>query len=190
MSRPRITKRQRESSIPTSSVHSSPIKSPGSSPTKSSNYQFIPVTPTRRNCKAQPLVFLADGQTRTQRRRLPHPVGQVGLVEPPLHSRDVHVAHRADPGETPEVIEPIVFNLPESRHHAKRLRQHERWVHEVIPTLIRPFMRLLQTTSNLRDKPPTAQRQCRCMGLLARSLSILIVRFSRKYFELFSFFCA
>lgn len=183
MSRPRILKRKRELSVSTSSVHSSPSKSP----TKLTNYDFIPITPTRRTPRARPLVFLADGQTRTQRPRLAHPVGQVGLCEPPLNSRDVHVSHRAEAADAPDVIEPIVFNIPESRHHMKRLRQHERWVNDVLPSLIRPFMRLLQTTSNLRRSHPTVEEHCTCMGSTIRKLSVLVVRFSRKwqYFRLF-----
>ncbi|KAJ3792781.1 hypothetical protein GGU11DRAFT_749605 [Lentinula aff. detonsa] len=112
MSRPTIRKRKHDAHA-TPSAPSSPTKS---SLTKRSNYALTPLTPRRRNPRAQALVFLPDDQMLTQRHSLPHPVGQHGLRERPLD--ETPLASKT----LTSFEEDAVFNkLPQSRHNHKQL---------------------------------------------------------------------
>ncbi|KAJ3991297.1 hypothetical protein F5050DRAFT_1542269, partial [Lentinula boryana] len=66
---------------------------------------------------------------------------------------------------------------PQSRHNHKRLKQYTNWNNDVIPRLIRPYMRLLRETSNLKYDRTVGYQGCSCMDSGGRTLSILVVRF-------------
>lgn len=144
MSRPRIRKSQRYISHPPSSpANHLPNPSIPNSPSRRSRYAFIPVTP-RRHLRTQPLIFTANGQALSQQPHLPQPVDQIGLLEPLLDSMT----------PTPIPLAEGVLNAPpeitQSKHHQKCLNQHHRWVSDVIPRCIKPYMCLVRQTSNLR----------------------------------------
>ncbi|KAJ3792782.1 hypothetical protein GGU11DRAFT_653413, partial [Lentinula aff. detonsa] len=56
--------------------------------------------------------------------------------------------------------------------------QYKNWNNDVIPCLIRPYMRLLRETSNLKYDRTVGYQRCSCMDSGGRTLSILVVRFS------------
>ncbi|KAJ3792714.1 hypothetical protein GGU11DRAFT_818955 [Lentinula aff. detonsa] len=59
-----------------------------------------------------------------------------------------------------------------------RLKQYTNWNNDVIPRLIRPYMRLLRETSNLKYDRTVGYQRCSCIDSGGRTLSILVVRFS------------
>ncbi|KAJ3717384.1 hypothetical protein C8R42DRAFT_586975 [Lentinula raphanica] len=61
-------------------------------------------------------------------------------------------------------------------HSRKRLAQFRRWVTEVIPKVIKPYMKLLRETENLKNDPTPITRGCTCSNRKIE-LSVLIVRF-------------
>ncbi|KAF9058419.1 hypothetical protein BDP27DRAFT_1148168, partial [Rhodocollybia butyracea] len=52
----------------------------------------------------------------------------------------------------------------------------QRWVNEMIPKLLDPYMHLLRTTKNLSSEPSEHQRPCTCGNVDGRVLAIVVVR--------------
>ncbi|KAL0568568.1 hypothetical protein V5O48_013416 [Marasmius crinis-equi] len=151
-------------------------------------YTLIPTKhphPTAAS-RSVPLLMLADGRVYTQNTNLPSKPGQVGLRDsmlgsfPQLRAQSEHSA--TEDTVSPNIrIEPDVYEIQEnpSAHRLKRNRQSTRWQTAVIPQLIYPYMKLLQTTQNLYDDPEPVQRECVCGGKGERTLDITVVRFHR-----------
>ena len=73
---------------------------------------------------------------------------------------------------------------PESRRaqeHAKKERQIARWVQEVIPALLQPYLRLLRTSCSLRTIARDVSTVCSCRGEKGWTLKITCVYFDCEY---------
>ena len=73
---------------------------------------------------------------------------------------------------------------PEScraQEHAKKERQITRWVQEVIPAMLQPYLRLLRTSCSLRTVARDVSTACSCRGERGRTLRITCVYFDREY---------
>ncbi|KAJ3732470.1 hypothetical protein DFJ43DRAFT_1154503 [Lentinula guzmanii] len=139
MFRPRIRKEKRQR------LSSSPAK-------EVSDYTFIPVSsPKRPSARdAQPIIFAADGQKFTQHSRLPLPVGQIGLRDRPKGELENSRMSKSETGQDNGSPSILPLESAPSRHQQKKLNQVNTWMTSVIPRLIKPYMRLLQETQNLR----------------------------------------
>jgi hypothetical protein len=62
----------------------------------------------------------------------------------------------------------------------RKEKQWERWTTDVIPSLLRPYLRLLRETNSLRDMPTNNADGCTC-GSPGRQLSVLAVSFDREF---------
>ncbi|KAH9912541.1 uncharacterized protein B0H18DRAFT_1088385 [Fomitopsis serialis] len=58
------------------------------------------------------------------------------------------------------------------REHAKKQRQVQRWVNEVLPGMFQPYLRLLRTTASLRNVQRDVTLLCSCAGRSSRSLTL------------------
>ncbi|KAF8078230.1 hypothetical protein FPV67DRAFT_1403470 [Lyophyllum atratum] len=142
-----------------------------------------------KNAKIPALVLLPHGKSLLQRRHLPRLPGQIGFAGDRPH-RDA-APRTSLPNEAlqnwqehdsdnpfyvfshdagPDAVDPQV-----SRNRRKREKQWERWIEEVIPQLIGPYMRLMCATQSMREPIPASQ-PCLC-GLPGRRLEVMLVRF-------------
>lgn len=133
-----------------------------------------------RTIQALPRIYAPNGQRFTQNLNLPTPSGQVGLfegigkpTESILSAPKLHVEVTPDLNSVPD--DPIVISL----HQRKHIAQNNHWNTEVIPCLVRPYLRLLRKTQNLRNDPPASETQCTCLNP-GQHLSILVVRIYSK----------
>ncbi|KAH9828839.1 uncharacterized protein C8Q71DRAFT_859379 [Rhodofomes roseus] len=69
--------------------------------------------------------------------------------------------------------------LRRQQERAKKARQVQRWAHEVLPSLLRPYLHLLRESESLKNRLRPTEPVCTCGGLAARSLSISCVFFDR-----------
>ncbi|KAJ3817177.1 hypothetical protein F5880DRAFT_1618530 [Lentinula raphanica] len=146
--RPRIRAEKRKTLAESQSTTSGP------------DYSLVPVTSPKRKrtLNALPTFYLANGKKFTQKSRLPVPLGQVGLQE--RRSDFLSSTSRnqlEDEGEVGEVI--MVADLP-NQHSRKRLAQFQQWTTDVIPKIIRPYMKLLRVTENLQKAPVPSTKVC------------------------------
>ena len=149
--------------------------------------------------KNRPLVYLADGITLSQEIGLAPIPGQVGFAgdrpqyntmrPPPMEA--VEINDLADPESSNGlmfVTSPAPAGLsPEhgspSRHQRRRQNQTERWLLNIIPKLILPYMKLVNETECFRldVKPSSTTLVCSCSGDNYRSLNVMIIRFYSIY---------
>lgn len=137
-----------------------------------------------RTIQALPRIYAPHGQRFTQNSNLPLPSGQVGLLEGIGKAiESIPFAPKLRIEATSNINDdPVVISL----HQRKRIAQNNRWNTEVIPRLVRPYLRLLRKTQNLRNDPPAFETQCTCLTP-RRCLSILVVRIYSKqrfFFEI------
>ncbi|KAK7434118.1 hypothetical protein VKT23_020366 [Stygiomarasmius scandens] len=148
---------------------------------------FDPAHNPSRN-PPRPLVFLSGGRYLTQNAQLPRIRGQVGLngdspaefdkeevVTAVPNTQHTDRDHESVPLELHN--EEVLFSPSKSTHRAKRDRQWKRWLKEVIPSLVEPYMELLERTDNLR-LTAGLQLSSRCSCAFGRYLSIAIIRFT------------
>lgn len=137
------------------------------------------LSPRKRTCTIQalPRIYAPNGQRFTQNFNLPTPSGQVGLFEGiGKPTETIPLAPKLRIEATPNIPDdPVVISL----HQRKRIAQNNRWNTEVIPRLVRPYLRLLRKTQNLRNDPPAFETQCTCLNP-GQHLSILVVRIYSK----------
>jgi hypothetical protein len=89
--------------------------------------------------------------------------------EPPSFDFDqVFVQH---PTETEQV------NMAQQR---KRKKQWNRWMNEVIPSLLRPHLHLLRESASLRSISRSGSRNCTCAGASSRYLKVVCVHFESE----------
>ncbi|KAK7456327.1 hypothetical protein VKT23_010574 [Stygiomarasmius scandens] len=143
--------------------------------------------PTRRG--PRPLVYLNGGRYLTQNPRLPRLRGQVGLNgDHPAEFEEEHpvtavpTAQETDINADSTPLEPFGSETPVSPSKAlyrrKKDRQWKRWLKEVIPSLVTPYMELLQRTDNLRlTAPLRLADRCSCNNG-GRYLDIAVIRFT------------
>ncbi|KAK7452231.1 hypothetical protein VKT23_012336 [Stygiomarasmius scandens] len=136
----------------------------------------------------RPLVQLSGGRYLTQNAQLPRIRGQVGFngdCPAELEDQDIVTAgpntqhtdsdFRSLPVE--QFNDNILLSPSKSPHKKKRDRQWRRWLKEVIPSLVEPFMDLVEKTDNLRLDPPLQlENRCSCVG--GRSLNVTVIRFT------------
>ncbi|KAK7448906.1 hypothetical protein VKT23_013638 [Stygiomarasmius scandens] len=145
------------------------------------------VNPLRRK-GPRPLVHLSAGQYLVQNPNLPCLRGQVGLNGDHPAELDAEDPIPAVP-PTQHTDNDIEFSIPEHLGHEaplpplksinrkKKERQWKRWLKEVIPTLVEPYMELLQTTNNLREAAPLQLAdRCSCNG--GRYVEVSVLRFN------------
>jgi hypothetical protein len=80
----------------------------------------------------------------------------------------------SDPPETAEVRR--------EQQQRKRQKQWRRWTDEVIPSLLRPHLRLVRKSKSLRSLPRLATSQCTCGSSSLRRLKIICVFFERMLY--------
>ena len=68
-----------------------------------------------------------------------------------------------------------------AREHAKKERQVRRWIDEVLPSLLRPFLYLLRTSKSLRSVERGSTPTCQCLQEGARNLTVICIFFDRAY---------
>lgn len=74
-------------------------------------------------------------------------------------------------------------SIKSERARQKREKQYNTWAYTVIPSLLKPYMRLLRETDSLRDMNGSKGGSgCTCNGSHARKLSVICVYFERKAF--------
>ena len=66
-----------------------------------------------------------------------------------------------------------------AQEHAKKERQVRQWIHEVLPSLLQPFLRLLRTTQSLRSVERAFVPMCQCSQDGVRTLMVVCVFFDR-----------
>lgn len=175
MIRPRIRKRKRDDNH-AESAPESPV------PADYSHVLFETPKKRLRVVKAKPTFFVGNGNRYIQRPNLLIPRGQVGMLERPLNWTKMPLI--LSPERASEVNEAEMTDLltVPSLHHRKREAQNQRWIKEVIPKILGPYMRLLRTTENLSADPVEHHRSCSCMNTDTRVLSIVIVRMYSMYY--------
>jgi hypothetical protein len=134
-------------------------------------------TPTKRSrvVKAKPTFFVGNGRRYVQRPNLPIPIGQVGMLERPLNWNNApaqSAVNDASNGLDDTVTE--LLPMP-SLHHRKREAQNQRWINEVIPRILGPYLRLLRKTNNLNTEATEYGFECRCLNAEGRVLEIKVV---------------
>ena len=65
------------------------------------------------------------------------------------------------------------------RNAVKRQRQWTRWKNEIIPSLLKPYLAMLNETCNLRD-PPSTPSLCNCTCVTSWKLKVICMYFDRK----------
>jgi len=79
-------------------------------------------------------------------------------------------------------------DLQRLRRARKHKRQWTKWMHDVIPSLISVYLRLLRETTSLRNEP-VMQSGCVCASF-ARSLKVICVYFNREFLCIIFVICA
>lgn len=133
--------------------------------------------------QALPKIYAPKGRRYIQQPNLHIPSGQLGLLEripgapasnTPLPKSTSDSTHTA---AIPVVIHdtPVVISL----HRRKRIAQNNRWMTEMIPRLVRPYLRMMRKTQNLRVEPQTEETECTCL-IPSKVLSVLVLRLYSK----------
>ncbi|KAF5374692.1 hypothetical protein D9615_008922 [Tricholomella constricta] len=165
------------------------MKSATSSPSTPRSYTPIP-GPSRphhlsRPDGIRPLVYLHHGESLIQQPNLLRIPGQVGFAgDRPLdtNTSPAPPAENADPFSENMLEDDLTYVLPSTvdavhtRYRKKRFNQSNRWMMEVIPSLIIPYMHYLSMSLSLRlDVTPVVS--CICEGP-RRVFGIIVVKFS------------
>ena len=153
-----------------------------SSPAQDLDYSHIPYSsPTKRSrtVKAKLTIWVSNGNRFIQgvSTRLSVPCGQLGLLERPVWADDSGLEEKTESAEPAAVAE--AFIPQPSLHHCKRAAQTNRWLTEVIPKLVSPYMGLLRETNNLCNDANPVPLGCTCT-VPAHLLSVIVVRFQSK----------
>ncbi|KAK7025348.1 hypothetical protein VNI00_016059 [Paramarasmius palmivorus] len=186
-SRPRISKK-RKAAFAEAEVPTRPHYFPARAAHHSSNRQ-----------QARPIVFLSDGSTLSHNPLSRLPYGQFGFRAPPFTDisesgstcetvSDLgvtqHVASDFDDSTgSPSELDPnpILFihstPPPLSPHRLKRQRQSQRWLNEILPKLVQPYMDIVHHSKNFQIRLPEESLPCTC-GKPSRVIAITIVRFA------------
>jgi hypothetical protein len=107
---------------------------------------------------------------------IPDPEQAPDVVDDPVPTSDFNFMTDVFITDPPETAE-----LRQEKLRHKKKRQWARWTQEVIPSLLRPHLRLLHKSKSLCVVPRTSNYQCTCGGLSSRSLTIACVFFERAY---------
>jgi CxC1 like cysteine cluster associated with KDZ transposases len=105
----------------------------------------------------------------------------------------------ADPDDNPyrspgafDIINDIfVADAPKSeelqreKQRQKKEKQWKKWTQEVIPSLLRPHLRLLRKSASLRSIPQHTDYHCKCGGTSSRRLKVVCVSFEREFYILY-----
>ncbi|KAJ3714856.1 hypothetical protein C8R42DRAFT_590975 [Lentinula raphanica] len=138
-------------------------------------------SPTKKRKRPDQELLILPSHSYTQRFPLPKPRGQVGFRYRLQTSDDVEPAPLAHDGPTADItishdVGPALGNS--STHKKKRFAQSQRWNNEVIPSLVRPYLRLLRVSNNLADDPAWSVQECVCLNK-PRSLDVVVLRFNK-----------
>ncbi|KAK7441354.1 hypothetical protein VKT23_016601 [Stygiomarasmius scandens] len=136
----------------------------------------------------RPLVHLSAGQYLVQNPNLSCLRGQVGLNGDHPAELDAEDPIPTVP-PTQHTNNDIEFSIPEHLGHEaplpplksvnwkKKEQQWKQWLKEVIPTLVEPYMELLQTTNNLHETAPLhLADRCSCNG--GHYVEVSVLRFN------------
>jgi hypothetical protein len=63
----------------------------------------------------------------------------------------------------------------------KKQKQWKKWTQDIIPSLLRPHLRLLRKTASWRSMPRYTEHQCNCNGTSSRHLKVVCVSFEREF---------
>lgn len=145
--------------------------------------------------KPRPLVYLSDGHTLSQAPGLTPIAGQIGFAGDRPQDGQLR-PHPFEPLNEvpvdPYPMDNLMFMHDESqsllqdyhtisRHRRRRLNQSNRWLNEVIPALVLPYMNHVQQIDRSRQYPSVADMAppldiCDC-NRDNRVLTVMIVRF-------------
>jgi hypothetical protein len=95
------------------------------------------------------------------------------------------------PGAFDIINDIFVADAPESeelqreKQRRKKEKQWKKWTQEVIPSLLRPHLRLLRKSASLRSVPQHTDYHCKCGGTFARRLKVVCVSFEREFYILY-----
>ena len=155
-------------------------------------------TPSSRDI----VLALPGGRTFSQHSHIPHnsnrrqsQAASTALSMPSENSRPQTpaIASSLDDSSgfaigTDDLMNGIIVSIAESsesledrraREHAKKQRQVERWLGEVLPSLLPPYLHLLRVSHSLRDVQHDAEAACTCDGWNTSSLTVVCVYFNR-----------
>ncbi|KAK7459482.1 hypothetical protein VKT23_009465 [Stygiomarasmius scandens] len=141
------------------------------------------------SCQApRQLVQLSRGRFLAQNPLLPRIQGQIGFNgDHPAELEDLdvitavpntqHKDRDLDSWPVEQFDDDIPLSPSKSPHKKKRDRQWKRWLKEVIPSLVEPYMELVEKTKNLRlDAAVQLEDPCSCVG--GRYLDVTVIRFT------------
>ncbi|KAK7454576.1 hypothetical protein VKT23_011328 [Stygiomarasmius scandens] len=134
------------------------------------------------------LVQLSRGRYLTQNTMLPRIWGQIGFNrDHPAELEDLDVitavpnTQHKDRDLDSRPLEHVNDDMPlspsKSPHKKKRDRQWKRWLKEVIPSLVEPYMEMVEKTKNLRLHA-TLQLEDQCSCINGRYLNVTVIRFT------------
>ncbi|KAJ7080314.1 hypothetical protein C8R44DRAFT_653744 [Mycena epipterygia] len=140
----------------------------------------------QRPAQHEPLIYLANGQTLSQRLVRPRP-GQVGWQDPPrgnapsVHSsptkHGVDVTLPSDDNNFTSDFVPSQNPATTPRPtQQKRTNQWYRWTHHVIPELVPIFIKLIHDTTSFRDTAALELKEPPSCACAKRRLDIAVVR--------------
>ena len=96
---------------------------------------------------------------------------------------DLHMS-----SDTFDIINDVfITDVPESeqvqreKQKQKKQKQWKKWTEDIIPSLLRPHLRLLRKTASLRSMPRHKAHQCNCDGMSSRRLKVVCVSFEREF---------
>lgn len=130
-----------------------------------------------RKIQALPKIYAPNGLRYIQQPHLQIPSGQVGLLEqiPGAPASNPQLSKPTNIPTQSDTDIPVVISL----HHRKCVAQTNCWTTEVIPRLVRPYLRMMRETQNLRVEPHTTDTECTCL-VSGQVLSVLVVRLYSK----------
>jgi hypothetical protein len=64
----------------------------------------------------------------------------------------------------------------------KKQKQWKKWTQDVIPSLLRPHLRLLRKSVSLCSVPRHTEHRCSCNGASSRRLKVVCVSFEREFY--------
>jgi hypothetical protein len=95
------------------------------------------------------------------------------------------------PGAFDIINDIFVADAPESeefqreKQRRKKEKQWKKWTQEIIPSLLRPHLRLLRKSASLRSMPQHTDYHCKCGGTSSRRLKVVCVSFEREFYILY-----
>jgi hypothetical protein len=124
------------------------------------------------------LVALGSGLNFTHAQEL-HPLRSQTAVD--VDDPSVFSDNSPDYSQTYTLFTSESEELRRCRQQRKKERQWRTWTTQIIPSLIRPCLRLLRESETLRHVPDLCPHRCTC-GAPAKMLAVICVHFECEFF--------